>query len=242
MKELSTSFCLSNGWTLFKKYGLTLSAITLAFYMVQQLLCLPLNITHVLTTPSMGAYNYGYGSSPMLALEACTVLLVPCTLLSFLVTYVFCFGFIGMLMRLTAGTLTCVSFSTFKQPIMSYLKFIAVYIIYCAVVGVGSLFCLVPGIYLAVKLNFAPYYIIDHPEASIEEALKAGWRMSDGNFWNILGLLLICLGIMIVGFMLCCIGLVAAVPLCHFIESTAYYELLGNIGTDRSAEYDRYGK
>lgn len=240
MKELSTSFCLSNGWALFKKYGLTLSAITLAYYAIQQMTCLPLTIARVMADPSINGAYYGYGAQPMFMQGTSIMLMIPCTLISALITYVFSFGFIGMIMRLTAGTLTSVSFSPFKQPIITYLKFIAVYIICGLAISVGCLICLVPGIYLAVKLNFVPYYILDHPEASIDEALTVGWRMTSGNFWNILGMLFTCVGVVIVGFLLCCIGMVAAVPLCYFIESTAYYELLGNIEPERSSEYDKH--
>lgn len=242
MKELSTSLCLSNGWTLFKKYGLTLSAITLAYYVIQQMACLPISITRVMADPSINGAYYGYGAQPMFMQGTSIMLMIPCMLISALITYVFSFGFIGMIMQLTAGTLTSISFSPFKQPIMAYLKFIAVYILCGMAIGIGTLFCLVPGIYLAVRLNFVPYYILDHPNANIEEAFTAGWRMTNGNFWNILGLQLTCVGVVIVGFLLCCIGMVAAVPLCYFIESTAYYELLGNLEYKQTSEYDRHEK
>lgn len=242
MKELSTSFCLSNGWELFKKYGLTLSVVYLAYSVIQQLFYLPINIVRIANIGT--AYNYGYGydygsATPLFLQGTSVVVMIPCTLIATLFTYVFLFGFIGTVLRLTAGTQTDISFSIFKQPLSAYLKFIGAYIIYSFAVGVGCLFCIIPGIYLAVKLIFVPYYILDHPEASIEDALKAGWRMTNGNFWNIFVMQLSCLGIAIIGLLLCCIGTIAAAPYCHFIVATAYYELSGNLEASENAGYNR---
>ncbi len=244
MKDLSVSNCISIGGEQFKKYGLSLAAIYFGYYVVYQILTMPLNLVSTFQQYYVGGYG-PYGSEPITILtqQGTNVgIIIGCSLLAAVVGYVFHFGFYGITLQLAKGTLSAVSFSPFKRPVIAYLKFFAVMIICSLAIGVGCCLCIIPGIYLAVKLNFAPIYMVDHPDATIEQALTAGWRMSKGNFWSILGLLVAFIGIVFVGFLCCCVGIFAACPYISLIESNAYYELLGNIEPDGYNPTDNYSK
>lgn len=244
MKDLSISNCISVGWEQFKKYGLSLTAIYLGYYVVSNILTMPLNLYNTFQQVYTGGYH-PYESYPIsiLAAQGTNIgIVIGCSLLAAVFGLVFYFGFYGITLQLAKGTLSAVSFNPFKRPVIAYLKFFAVTIIYGLAVGVGCCLCIIPGIYLAIKLNFAPIYMVDHPDATIEKAMSAGWKMSKGNFWSILGLQVAFIGITFVGFLCCCIGVLAANPYIFLIESNAYYELLGNIEPDGYNPTDNYSK
>jgi|ERR1700733_345892 len=52
------------------------------------------------------------------------------------------------------------------------------------IVVVGLLLLILPGIYLAIKLSFVPFYIID-TDCGIIDAIKKSYRITTGNFWRI---------------------------------------------------------
>jgi uncharacterized membrane protein len=58
--------------------------------------------------------------------------------------------------------------------------------LYWAVVGVGYLLLVIPGLYLQVRLQFAPYFCVDRDENCIE-ALKSSWDATENN-WVAIGL------------------------------------------------------
>lgn len=64
-------------------------------------------------------------------------------------------------------------------------KLLAVFMIYGTIVTLGFILFVVPGIYLAVKLQLALYYMIDR-EVTVADAFKKSYAATTGNFWRIL--------------------------------------------------------
>lgn len=64
-------------------------------------------------------------------------------------------------------------------------RLIGVFILYGIIVAFGLILFVIPGIYLAVKLQFALYYMIDK-NMSVREAFKRSYAATTGNFWRIL--------------------------------------------------------
>lgn len=93
--------------------------------------------------------------------------------------------------KASVGAALSMSFST-------VLKFVAVELIYSLALVVGLLLFIVPGVYLGVRLAWAPFYIVEHRDASIGEAFKWSWEASNGRVLELLGLALISCVIMIV--------------------------------------------
>lgn len=71
-------------------------------------------------------------------------------------------------------------------PVPMILNAVAALALYWAVVGVGYLLLLIPGLYLQVRLQFAPYFCVDREENCIE-ALKSSWDATE-NTWVAIGL------------------------------------------------------
>lgn len=228
MKELSVSDSISQGWELAKKHGLLLAVFVLVIGIVMSLL-------NSFVMPSGFMEEYAkvlQGGDPESLQRLALQMSAGSTVISVIQTVIevfFMAGFCATIMKLVRGIMEKVSLDGFKMPAMTYLKYFAVCIIIGLAVGIGSVLCIIPGIFFAVRLAFADWYILDHPEAGIGEAISASWNMTKGNFWSVFGLLLSEIGIILLGFLCCCIGVYFAIPFALFAESCAYATLHENL-------------
>jgi len=112
-----------------------------------------------------------------------------------------------------------------KIDLAQYAIFLAAEIAYGIAVGIGLLFCIIPGIYLAVRWIFVPVLIVDK-NVGFAEAFRTSWQMTDGNAWKLflLGLVAICIAI--VGLLCCCVGYFFAEVIINFALVLAYNDLL----------------
>ena len=230
MKELSVSESVSQGWEFAKKHGLMLAALVFGVTLVTSLLnsfTLPADFwTNYMQSMSdpQEAQNF---SNSLLA-SGSTMLGMVMSFIISIIQIFFYAGFTATVLKLIRGTMEKVSFDGFKMSAMTYLK----YVVVCFIVGfvsvIGFFLCVIPGIFFYSRLAFADWYILDHPEAGIGDALTASWNLTKGNFWSILGLMVTEIGIILLGFMCCCIGLYFAIPFAYFVEGCAYKALNGD--------------
>ena len=92
----------------------------------------------------------------------------------------------------------------------NYLNVILASLLVFGLIGISLLFFIVPGIYVACRLVFVAYLVMDEDLDPVE-AVKASWRITRGHGWKIF-----CLGFMscligVAGFLLLIIGLFPAV-------------------------------
>lgn len=138
-------------------------------------------------------------------------------------------GLYNLALGLMAGRFSEVTFDAFKLPFATYLKVFVVNLITGIIVFVSTLCCIIPVFFVAPRIIFAPVYQVEHPEAGIFESISASWNMSSGNTFSLLGLGFIIVGIAIVGFCCCCIGVYFAAAIELFALTAAYYQLKGNL-------------
>ena len=138
-------------------------------------------------------------------------------------------GLYNLALGLMAGRFSEVTFDAFKLPFAMYLKVFVVNLITGIIVFVSVLCCIIPVFFVAPRIIFAPVYQVEHPEAGIFESISASWSMSSGNTFSLLGLGFIIVGIVIVGFCCCCIGVYFAEAIELFALTAAYYQLKGNL-------------
>ena len=223
--DFSVGAHVSRGWEFAKKYGLTLAVIYLIITIISgifsgtsvssdyctQLLEAAKNqdaqAIQNLNSQIHTGFNWGGAFSSLIQ----TVLMT---------------GFIGIILQLVKGTMQKVSLSPYAVNVMVYVKYFAVEFICRLLTVIGVALCVIPGIWVSVKLSFAGMYQIDHPDAGIGESIKASWKMTDGNFWNILGMSIVCFFINVLGFICCCIGFFFTQPMTWLIYASAYYDLL----------------
>lgn len=89
-----------------------------------------------------------------------------------------------------------------------------------AVVG-GLILLIIPGIYIAVRLMFFTYYIVDK-DAGIVDSMKMSWNLTRGGVINLFLLSLLFIFINFIGALLLGIGLAVTMPLTFLATAVLY--------------------
>ena len=245
MNSFSVSESISQGWELAKKHGLLLALFVLVIGIITSIL-------NSFTLPS--GFMEGYTKAltqndpdammQLLNSSSASAASIIVSIIQTVVYVLFLAGFCATILKLTRGLMAKVSLDGFKMSAMTYLKYFAVCVIVGLIVGIGTALCVIPGIFFAIRLAFAEWYILDHPEAGIGEAISASWKMTKGNFWSVFGLQLCEFGIILLGYLCCCIGVLFAVPFAMFVESCAYTTLHENLAYENleTATVNEYQK
>jgi len=106
-----------------------------------------------------------------------------------------------------------------------FWKFLAGSILYGLIVLGGLILLIVPGIIFAVKYQFFMYLIIDQGMDPVESIKRSG-EITQGVKWDVFVLDLAFLGINLLGFLVCCVGLFATVPTTMVAMAYVYRRLL----------------
>lgn len=92
------------------------------------------------------------------------------------------------------------------------LNYILSSLLLIVVVGAGFILLIIPGIYLALRLQFMPYIAAEKNIGPID-ALKQSWAMTNGKVLNLLKFVLVLIGIIVLGVLALFVGLIIAAPL-----------------------------
>ncbi|NNE77378.1 MAG: hypothetical protein HKN31_09935 [Pricia sp.] len=106
----------------------------------------------------------------------------------------------------------------------NYINIVLAHLITIAVIIIGFIFLIIPGIVLACRLVFVSYLVMDknmEPIAAIEKS----WTMTRGHGWRIFGMALLAIPIFIVGLLFCIIGVVLSVMWVHAAFAALYYAI-----------------
>ncbi len=231
--SLNISDAVSTGWDYAKKYGLIIAVI---IFIVSLLTGGLSNIGSPDLSPDV-ASNIGrrIGSGDTQALKelidtysSSSGLNVFFSIVSILIEIAMYVGLYNLALGLIRGIYNEVGFDAFKLPLATYVKYVVVEILVGIITAVSFMCCIVPYFFVAPRLVFAPLYVIDNPEAGVFEAIKASWGMTQGNTLAMIGLYLALIGIVIVGFLCCCVGVYFAAVVALFATVAAYLQLKGN--------------
>lgn len=91
-----------------------------------------------------------------------------------------------------------------------YMNVVLANILMMALVGLGLLVFVVPGIYILCRLAFVPYVVMDLKLGPVE-AIKKSWELTRGQVITVLGMVLLAIPIIIGGLMLVIVGVIFAV-------------------------------
>jgi len=89
-------------------------------------------------------------------------------------------------------------------------------------VGLGLL--IIPGIYLALRLQFFTAIIVEE-DGGILESLRRSWEITKGQAMPLFLVFLTMVGISIVGFLLFIVGIFVAIPLTYMMYAYTYRKL-----------------
>lgn len=154
-------------------------------------------------------------------------------------------AFLGLLLNLVSwivavalakGLVTIALDVTYgREPDLSKLfsgehfgQFLIAGILVGLLVGFGLIFCIIPGLFAAVALQFTQYRVIDRDE-SATEAMGGSWELVKPQFWSLV-LLILALGfINFIGLLLCLVGLLVTAPLSAVAIAHAYRTAGGQV-------------
>lgn len=93
-------------------------------------------------------------------------------------------------------------------------------------VGIGLVFCIIPGILAATFLLFAHFAVLDE-DLQPGDALKRSIDLVKPNFGGVLGFMIVCFLVNLLGLLLCGIGLLVTWPLTIVAGAYVYRSLKG---------------
>lgn len=120
----------------------------------------------------------------------------------------------------------------FFSPMPQILNYIVGMILYNAIVIVGIILFVVPGIIWALKFQFVQYFIVDQQCGPIQ-ALRRSSAITSGAKWNLLGFNVVLILIVFAGFMCFGVGIIPAALVAFLALTSVYRQLLAN--TDKAA-------
>ena len=113
----------------------------------------------------------------------------------------------------------------FKVDINQLAIYFVVNLVYGIITAAGFLLCILPGIWIGVRLMYAPMLAATQ-KASFGEAFSRSWEMTKGNFWDLFLLGLVAIGIGILGFVACCVGYIFAAVVIEFMLVVSFFALM----------------
>ena len=92
----------------------------------------------------------------------------------------------------------------------NYLNIVLANLLVFAIVGIGFVFLIVPGIILACRLSFVPLLVMDKKMDAVA-AVEKSWTMTRGYGWKIFGLFLMAIPVFFAGLICFIVGALFAV-------------------------------
>jgi len=144
------------------------------------------------------------------------------SLISAVISCAFMLGYIKNLFQTMDGEEP--QFSAYGQQSRKIVTYFIASVIMCIVVTIGIFLLIVPGIYLAIRLQFYSAYIVEE-DCGIIESLQKSWDLTKGQAMPLFLLALAMIGIAIVGCILFFVGLFVAIPLIYMMQCYAFRKL-----------------
>ena len=128
-------------------------------------------------------------------------------------------GYRNTALRLVNGKSEKIDFSGFKLPVMTYVKVFFASMLTSILVSIATILCILPGIFVLVRLMFVNVALIDDPELPFFDAYSKSWEMTKGHFWELLLLGVVTVLINIIGLLCCCVGVLATIVMTEFANN-----------------------
>ena len=107
-----------------------------------------------------------------------------------------------------------------------FAYFIVVAMLYGALIGLGTLLLVIPGIIALIGFIFAQYLIAEQ-KTGIFEAFKESWKMTAGNRFKIFWLMIVLIFFNLLGVIALVVGLIITVPMSYIMYARLYRTLGG---------------
>lgn len=229
LKELSVDKVISTSWALTKKHFPIFLVLTFLSSMVGSL---PNNIYYYQYFRALASYGQGgvltedewlsmaVAEDPMWAFRMFGWMVIGGIICWFLATFIslVTYRLLGDAVDGRKVDLT----ARLKGGLRGYWLYFFTLLLYGVVTGFATIFCILPGIFVGVRLMFAPMIAARHPEQSFGNALSHSWQMTKGNFWNLVVLFIVVCLINVLGLLCCCVGVYVTSIISYFVYAVAY--------------------
>lgn len=115
-------------------------------------------------------------------------------------------------------------FSAYGQQSRKILTYIVASILVFIAIGIGCILFIIPGIYLAIRLQFFIAFIVEE-DCGILDSLKRSWEITDKQVMPLFLLGLAMLGIMLVGLILLVVGIFVTTPVVYTMYCYTFRKL-----------------
>lgn len=115
-------------------------------------------------------------------------------------------------------------FSAYGQQSRKIFTYLFATILSGVIVTIGLCLFIIPGIYLALRLQFFQAFIVEE-DAGIVDSLKRSWKITEGQVIPLLMLALTMIGILLVGIILFVVGVFFAVPVIYLMYCDSFRKL-----------------
>ena len=225
-KRLNASEVTGRAWELAKKHGLILAVVLFAVSMITSSLSFmgfPWSdyIEAIAENDTEAALELAEGMGSMSLLS----------IVGGLVSLVIMAGLTNIAIKVVKGEMKNFDLAGFKMPAMTYVNFVVATILMGIAIGLGTVMCIVPGIFLAVRLALVTICVLEHPEEGIGGAFSRSWKMTKGNFWSIFVLGIYYILIAFLGLLCCCVGVYFAYAMGILMLIVAYFTLSDDTAT-----------
>ncbi|HBB76946.1 MAG: hypothetical protein A2186_03380 [Candidatus Levybacteria bacterium RIFOXYA1_FULL_41_10] len=141
-----------------------------------------------------------------------------------LVQVLFELGFLKIMLKLIAGTKP-----TYRDLYLHYpqfIDFLLAGLIMGLLIAGGFILLILPGIYLAIRLQFTPLFVADKGLKPVD-AVKGSWELTKGKWMKVFVFDLLTVGINILGLLALVVGLLVTIPMTSLAYVYFYKKLQG---------------
>lgn len=144
------------------------------------------------------------------------------SLISLVIQSLFMLGYTKNLLQTMDGEEP--QFSAYGQQARKLITAILASLLYSVAMVVGLIFLIIPGLYLAIRLQFYLILIVEE-DCGIIESLQKSWELTRGQAMPLFALFFAAICIEIIGFILLFIGIFVATPLVLMMQCYAFRKL-----------------
>ena len=226
MKKIVIGDIVSRAWDLAVKHWPIFVLLTFVYNMISGF---GLNIDQTLYME--GIQN----NDPLLISQAITV--SPWMAVTFLLAIYLSYVMLNLYVNAhCTGKPYATMAEAFKVDFNQLAIYFCVELVYGIIVAIGCVALIIPGIYLAIRLWYAPLLAATQG-ASFTEAFSRSWEMTKGHFWELLLLGLTMIGIGILGFCACCVGYFFAAVIIEFMLVISFFVLKPEMPASEATDY-----
>jgi len=99
-------------------------------------------------------------------------------------------------------------------------------LLFAVMIGIGSLFCFIPGLVLAFFGFFYAFFVLDQNQSPVD-SIKSSFRMVNSNLGQMIPFAIVAFLVYVLGYVACFVGILVTAPIALIAAGFAYRTLNG---------------